>query len=61
MARLTVPADEDTRARDARHRHELEVERRRAHPGEPRRTVVSDRPPPREDRRGNHGQADTAR
>jgi hypothetical protein len=42
------------------HRHELEVERRRAHPGEPRRTVVSDRPAPGRDRRGSHGYADSA-
>lgn len=38
-------------------RHEVDVERRRAHPGDPRRTVVTDRPPPRDDRRGNHGVA----
>ena len=36
-------------------RHEVDVERRRAHPGEPRRTVTTDRPPSRDDRRGNHG------
>jgi hypothetical protein len=42
-------------------RHELDVERRRAHPGEPRRTVVADRPPVRDDRRGQHAYADPAR
>jgi hypothetical protein len=36
-------------------RHEVDVERRRAHPGEPRRSIVTDRPPAREDRRGAHG------
>jgi hypothetical protein len=42
-------------------RHEVEVERRRAHPGEPRRTLVTDRPPARDDRRGSHGQASADR
>jgi hypothetical protein len=42
-----------SRERDAR-RHEVDVERRRAHPGDPRRPVVTDRPPPRDDRRGTH-------
>lgn len=42
-------------------RHEVDMERRRAHPGEPRRTVVTDRPPVRDDRRGAHGFAEAAR
>ena len=42
------------RERSAR-RHELNVERRQAHPGEPRSTTVTDRPPGRDDRRGAHG------
>lgn len=46
---------------DARRRHELDVERRRAHPGEPRRTVVTDRPPVRDDRRGAHAYANGER
>ena len=45
--------DAPARAPSAR-RHEVDVERRRAHPGEPRRTVVTDRPPVRDDRRGAH-------
>jgi hypothetical protein len=57
MTQKTAPTlVEGTPDRAAR-RHELDVERRRAHPGEPRRTVVSDRAPPRDDRRGAHGYA----
>jgi hypothetical protein len=36
-------------------RHEVDVERRRAHPGEPRQVIVADRPAPGHDRRGAHG------
>ncbi|MFZ5543084.1 MAG: hypothetical protein ACOZJZ_05970 [Pseudomonadota bacterium] len=53
MAQM-IPPDPAARECVAR-RHEVDVERRRAHPGEPRRVVVSDRPPSREDRRGAHG------
>jgi hypothetical protein len=51
MALMTTA--DASRERDAR-RHEVDVERRRAHPGDPRRPVVTDRPPPRDDRRGTH-------
>ncbi|MED5619005.1 hypothetical protein [Ideonella sp. BN130291] len=57
MAHMTATAVERAAREMAAHRHELDVERRRAHPGEPRRTVVTDRPPAREDRRGAHGYA----
>jgi hypothetical protein len=43
--------------RESGRRHEVDVERRRAHPGEPRRPFVTDRPPSRDDRRGAHGYA----
>ena len=43
--------------REQLRRHEVDVERRRPHPGEPRRPLVTDRPPVRDDRRGSHGTA----
>lgn len=55
-----VTAPGVARERDSR-RHEVDVERRRAHPGEPRRPLVTDRPPPRDDRRGAHGLASRGR
>lgn len=58
MNRPIVPALD--RAAAGRQRHELEVERRRAHPGEPRRSTVTDRPTPRDDRRGAHGYSSKA-
>lgn len=36
-----------------------DVERRRTHPGEPRRAITADRPSPRDDRRGAHAWAGT--
>lgn len=42
---------------DAKRRHEVDVERRRSHPGDPRRPLSVDRPDPRDDRRGAHGWA----
>jgi hypothetical protein len=38
-------------------RHAGDVERRRCHPGEPRRPVTADRPTPHDDRRGAHAWA----
>jgi hypothetical protein len=48
-------------ARKPGRRHEVDVERRRAHPGEPRRPYLTERPPSRDDRRGAHGVADEGR
>jgi hypothetical protein len=55
-----TPAPRDAEAQ-ARQRHEVDIERRRAHPGEPRRVVVADKPAPGHDRRGAHGVADPSR
>ena len=44
-----------------RRRHEVDTERRRQHPGEPRKTVSADRPTPRDDRRGAHAYAGSGR
>jgi hypothetical protein len=60
MAHTAISAEGGGRRRDPR-RHEVDVERRHAHPGEPRRPLVTDRPPPRDDRRGAHGFAGRGR
>lgn len=57
MADRTPPAAKTDRADSAPRRHEVDTERRRLHPGEPRRTVSADRPTPRDDRRGAHAYA----
>jgi hypothetical protein len=59
MAQVIVPTPA-AREAEAR-RHEVDIERRRAHPGEPRRTVVADRPAPGHDRRGAHSYASERR
>lgn len=61
MAQSPVSAEFATAREPAARRHEVDVERRRPHPGEPRRTVVTDRPAPGHERRGVHSYADPAR
>lgn len=60
--RPALPSSDDAAARTpdlsaGPRRHEVDVERRRMHPGEPRRVVAADRPTPRDDRRGAHAYA----
>jgi hypothetical protein len=57
MTLITATLAQRSDREPAARRHEVDVERRRAHPGEPRRTIVTDRPPSRDDRRGAHGYA----
>lgn len=47
----------DTNSATGGRRHAVDSERRRQHPGEPRRTVTADRPTPRDERRGAHAWA----
>jgi hypothetical protein len=54
-ADATIPQD----TASGRRRGAADVERRRTHPGEPRRAVTADRPSPRDDRRGAHAWAGT--
>lgn len=56
--RATIATDSATDGAAGRRRTDAaDIERRRTHPGEPRRAVTADRPNPRDDRRGAHAWA----